>query len=79
MPEFDEWLRHGIEQGWVGPPVCETHDGTPVSQPEIDEFENGDDPCITIMRVYRDREHKSAVEKAHSPSVWRATNEGIVP
>jgi hypothetical protein len=70
--DFDEWVRFGFEQGWVGPPVCETHDGLPLSEAEADD----DEPCIHVIRLYEDSEHKVAVEAAHSPSVWRATNQG---
>lgn len=72
---FDEWVKFGFEQGWVSPPVCETHDGVPMSEAEHAEFEEGD-PCVHIVRLYDSPEHKAAVEAAHSPSVWRATNQG---
>lgn len=69
---FDEWVRFGYEQGWVSPPVCETHDGLPLSEAEAED----DEPCIYIMRLYESAEHKAAVESEHAPSVWRATNQG---
>ena len=70
MDNFDDWMAHGIKMGWAGPPVCYTHDGLPMSEQEDDEFQEGD-PCIHIVRLYEDSEHKSAVEKDHSPSQWR--------
>ena len=72
---FDEWVKFGYEQGWVSPPVCQTHDGIPFSAEESEQFET-DDPCIHIMRLYEDAEQKAAVEAEHGPSVWRATNQG---
>lgn len=72
---FDEWLRFGFEQGWCGPSVCETHDGLPVSEAEVDAFEDGD-PCVHVVRLYEDEVVKAAVEAYHSPSVWRASNQG---
>lgn len=69
---FDEWVRFGFEQGWVSPPVCETHDGTPMTEAEADDG----DTCIHILRLYEDAEHKAAVELEHAPSVWRASNQG---
>lgn len=72
---FDEWLRYGFEQGWCGPSVCETHDGLPVSEAEVDGFEDGD-PCVHVVRLYEDADVKAAVEAYHSPSVWRASNQG---
>ncbi len=76
--DFDTWLTVGIEQGWIGPPVCETHDGLPMSDEEwaITDLD-GEPPCIHILRLYPDSETKEAVEKAHSPSVWRRKNMGL--
>ena len=68
----DEWLRLGFENGWVGPVVCESHDGLPLTQEESDEIWNGEDPCIPVLRLYDDLEKKRLVEEHHSPSVWRA-------
>lgn len=68
---FDEWIAYGMTKGWCGPPVCETHDGTPTSDAEIAEFEEGHDPCIHIVRLYEDAEAKKAIEESHSPSQWR--------
>lgn len=73
---YEEWLKIGLLQGWCGPSVCETHDGVPMSQTEIDAYEDGEDPCVHILRLYEDAEQKAAVEEAHSPSIWRATNSG---
>jgi hypothetical protein len=74
--KFDEWLQIGLTEGWCGPSVCETHDGTPTSIDEDFAFDRGEDPCIHIIRLYEDSETKAAVEENHSPSIWRATNAG---
>jgi hypothetical protein len=74
--DFEEWLQVGINNGWAGPSVCYTHDGLPTSEAEDLEFEEGD-PCIHIIRLYEDFEHKRGIEENHSPSVWRATNRGL--
>lgn len=68
---FDEWISIGLSRGWCGPPVCYTHDGLPMSDEEDAMWADGDDPCQHIIRLYEDEEHKAAVEKAHSPSMWR--------
>lgn len=68
---FDEWMRIGIENRWCGPAVCYTHDGLPTSSQEDDEFEDGNDPCLHIIRLYEDEQHAAAIEDSHSPSVWR--------
>jgi hypothetical protein len=38
---------------------------------EEDMYENGDDLCIHIMRLYPAPEHRLMVEDNHSPSQWR--------
>lgn len=70
----DEWLALGFEQGWCGPVVCSTHDATPTTSAEDDAWDEGDDLCVPILRVYENAEVKAAVEANHSPSVWRHTN-----
>lgn len=77
MEDFEAWLKHGVEMGWCGPAVCNTHDTMPMSEPEVAEFDEGGDPCIHIIRLYEDAEHKAAIEANHAPSTWRATNRGI--
>lgn len=75
--DFEEWLQFGINKGWCGAPVCETHDGLPMTEDESTAFESGEDPCIHIIRMYEDPETKAGVEENHSPSIWRATNRGL--
>jgi hypothetical protein len=68
---FDEWITYGIKKGWCGPPVCYTHDGLPMSEQEYAEFDEGQDPCTHIVRMYEDIDMKNKVEENHSPSQWR--------
>jgi hypothetical protein len=67
---FNEWLKIGMDNKWCGPAVCETHDGLPISEAELDEFEESD-PCIHIIRLYEDADHAKAIEEFHTPSLWR--------
>lgn len=69
--EFEEWMRYGISKGWCGAPVCYTHDGMPMSLDEDDQFGDGGDPCIHIVRMYENEEDREAIEEAHAPSQWR--------
>jgi len=71
---FDQWLQYGYKKGWCGPPVCEIHDGLPTTIFEDEELFEGNDPCIHVVRLYEDNEHKQAVEANHTPSIWRASN-----
>jgi len=68
---FDEWITYGIEKGWCGPPVCYTHDGLPMSEQEYAEFDEGQDPCTHIVRMYEDIDMKKEIEDNHYPSQWR--------
>lgn len=68
----EEWLAMGHARGWCGPPVCETHDGTPTTADEDTEFDDGGDPCIPIVRLYREPGDRTGVEANHSPGLWRA-------
>jgi hypothetical protein len=65
------WIQYGTAMGWCGPAVCYTHDGLPTSEVEDNDFEEGFDPCITIVRLYHDMDEKEMIEENHSPSQWR--------
>lgn len=68
---FEQWADYGLNAGWCGPVVCSTHDGTPMSDEEADQFDDGLDPCIPIIRLYDGIRTKVAVEMDHAPSRWR--------
>lgn len=68
---FDEWIVYGMEKGWCSPPLCETHDGLPMTQEEERGWEEGGDPCIHAIRLYESPEDKAEAEEGHSPSQWR--------
>ncbi len=69
--EHHEWIMYGMERGWIGPRVCATHDGLPMTEEEESEFDEGYDPCIPVYRIYDSLEEKKAIEYNHSPSEWR--------
>lgn len=70
---FEEWLVIGMRKEWCGPPVCVPHDGIPTTEGEDAMMEEGDDPCIHILRLYPDDETARAVAENHSPTIWRAS------
>lgn len=49
--ERHEWVETGIRNGYITAPVCSTHDGTPTTAEEDDDIEQGDDPCIVVLRI----------------------------
>ena len=73
---FDEWIKTGYDLGYCTPPVCATHDGIPSTATEDEQWEEGDDPCLHIVRLYNGIEEKKSVEANYSPAVWRASNLG---
>jgi hypothetical protein len=68
---YDEWIEIGLKNKFCGPAICETHDGLPMTLEEEDEFFQGFDPCIHIVRLYESPEIAVLVEDNHSPSNWR--------
>jgi hypothetical protein len=61
--DFNTWLAIGREHGFCSPPVCSTHDGTPMSDREIDIWDDGEDLCINILRLYEDPRVMDEVER----------------
>lgn len=47
-----EWLEYGEKKGFCSKVVCDIHDGTPMTEEEMNEFDEGHDPCIFVIRVY---------------------------
>lgn len=75
MPDFDDfeqWVKWGYDQGWIGAPVCLPHDGIPTTEAEDED----PDLCLHIVRLYEDDIQRREVEDNHSPTTWRASNRG---
>lgn len=68
---FEEWLTYGMDRHWIGPPVCDTCDGVPMSADEELDWVRGNEQCIYILRLYADLEERRAVESNHDASRWR--------
>lgn len=49
---YEEWLQYGIEKEWCSPVVCDTHEGIPVNEVELGNFDDGEDPCIFAVRIW---------------------------
>lgn len=47
-----EWLELGIARGWCTPVVCQTHDGPALTEFETWQFDEGDDPCVPVVRLW---------------------------
>lgn len=48
----EEWLELGIEKGWVSSPFCGTHDTSPMTAEEEQQWEDGSDPCSGHVRIW---------------------------
>ena len=49
--EFEIWLKNGFDRGWVSDVFCNTHDGSPMTEEEMQEWDEGGDPCSFQVRV----------------------------
>ena len=49
---FSEWFMIGFNAGWITDIVCNTHDGLPLKDYELEAFDNGESPCIPILRLW---------------------------
>lgn len=49
---YYEWVKYGMDKGWCSEAVCVTHDGLPSTDSEMDEWEDGSDPCEFALRLW---------------------------
>jgi hypothetical protein len=50
--KFGEWLRQGIDEGWVTEPFCNTHEIDPgMGEEEQQQWDDGLDPCQHVIRI----------------------------
>lgn len=50
--DYVEWINKGIEEGFISPPFCFTHDGDPfMTQEEGDAWEEGTDWCAPVVKL----------------------------
>lgn len=50
--DVDEWIQYGFDRGFCSPSSCETHEGPELTEDEIEEFSQGYDPCVHIVRLW---------------------------
>ena len=51
---FGQWIQVGVQRKWCSEIACQTHDGAPLNFLEEAAFEDGDDPCVPIVRIWGD-------------------------
>lgn len=50
---FLDWIEKGVEAGWISAPVCSTHDVLPQYDDEWEAWDEGEDPCIPAVRIWK--------------------------
>ena len=52
--DFFEWRDLGIANKWISEPFCDTHDSGYMTDEEEVAWENGEDPCMSVFRIWED-------------------------
>lgn len=50
--DFHAWLSFGKEMGWCSDIVCDTHEGLPMTDEEMEGWDFGNDDCIPAVRIW---------------------------
>jgi hypothetical protein len=40
-----DWYEYGLEKNWVTKIFCDTHEGPPLTDAEMIDWDEGNDPC----------------------------------
>lgn len=50
--ERAEWVKFGMDKGWVSDSFCVTHDGyLHMTEEDMEEDAEGGDPCYLVLKV----------------------------
>ena len=60
--DYFEWRDLGIANKWISEPFCDTHDVGFMTEEEEKEWEEGNDPCMLVFRIWEDN-----IEKKEEP------------
>jgi hypothetical protein len=52
--DYFDWRDIGIANNWISKPFCDTHDTGYMTEEEELAWENGEDPCMMVFRIYED-------------------------
>jgi hypothetical protein len=52
--DFFEWRDLGLANKWISEPFCDTHDTGYMTDEEQKEWEDGNDPCMMVFRIWED-------------------------
>lgn len=62
--DFFEWRDLGIVNKWISEPFCDTHDVGHMTDEEEAAWENGEDPCMPVFRIWEDNIEVSEGQEA---------------
>ena len=48
---FQQWLQYGVRNNYCSEQFCDTHDGPPMHESEELAREEGEDPCMHMVRL----------------------------
>lgn len=51
---YFEWRDLGIANKWISEPFCDTHDTGPMTEEEEKSWEDGQDPCMFVFRIWEE-------------------------
>ena len=49
--DVQSWYDYGLKKKWVTEVFCDTHEGPPMSDEEMQEWDEGNDPCSFHMKL----------------------------
>lgn len=65
---YVQWAQYGIDKGWATPEVCATHEGIPNTEAEDAAWEEGEDPCVHVIRLIESPEDLKYI-KENNPNL----------
>ena len=48
---FEDWFNYGVANGYCSDQFCSTHDVAPMHETEEQEWQQGGDPCMHVIRL----------------------------
>jgi hypothetical protein len=50
--DVESWYEYGSKKGWISEVFCNTHEGPPLTDEEIKDWEEGGDPCSFHVKLW---------------------------
>ena len=49
--DVESWYDYGLKKKWVTEVFCDTHEGPPMSDEEMQDWDEGNDPCSFHIKL----------------------------